>query len=98
VRELARRGQWTVIELETMPNHVHVLLEKAPWHDLMQIVKALKAYTARQLLARFDWLRGELSSAHFWVRGHHYVCHDDASRSHRARLRPQPTPRGGLAD
>ncbi len=34
VREIARQQDWNLIELETMPNHVHLLLEKAPWQDL----------------------------------------------------------------
>ena len=98
VREIARRGDWTLIELETMPNHVHVLLEKAPWQDLRQIVKALKAFTARHLFERFDWLRGELDSVHFWVRGHHYVSHDDASLARvRTYIRNQRRA-GGLTD
>jgi putative transposase len=98
VREIARQGQWTLIELETMPNHVHVLLEKAPWQDLRRIVKALKAFTARRLFAQFGWLREELGPVHFWVRGHHYVCHDDASLATvRAYVRNQRRA-GGLAD
>jgi putative transposase len=79
VRELAQRDHWTLIELETMPNHVHLLLEKAPWQDLPQIIKALKGVTARRLLERFAWLRGELSSYYLWQRGYHYVRHTDSS-------------------
>lgn len=30
VHEIARQKQWTLVELETMPNHVRLLLEKAP--------------------------------------------------------------------
>ncbi len=52
VREIAQRGQWTLIELETIPNHVHVLVEKAPWQDLRQIVKAAQSvHGARTLRA-----------------------------------------------
>jgi hypothetical protein len=31
-----------------MPNHVHLLIEKAPWEDPRQIIKAVKAFTARR--------------------------------------------------
>lgn len=79
VQELARKQGWAVIELETMPDHVHLLLEKAPWQDLDRIVKALKGFTANHLLRQFGWLRGELNSIHFWVRGYHYVRHTDAT-------------------
>ena len=98
VREIARRQDWNLIELETMPNHIHLLLEKAPWQDLQQIVKALKAITARRLLERFEWLRGDLNSVHFWNRGHHYVRHTDSSLATvQAYIRNQRRA-GGLAD
>jgi REP element-mobilizing transposase RayT len=38
IRDIARRKGWALIELETMPTHVHLLLEKAPWDDLRTIV------------------------------------------------------------
>ncbi|HEY7782268.1 MAG TPA: IS200/IS605 family transposase [Ktedonobacterales bacterium] len=61
VRELSHKQGWLLIELETMPNHVHLLIEKAPWEDPRQIIKAVKAFTARRLFAQFDWLRRDLS-------------------------------------
>ena len=76
---IARQKQWTLVELETMPNHVHLLLEKAPWQDLRQIMNDLKGITARRILQRFAWLRGELDSVHFWNRSYHYERHTDAS-------------------
>ena len=75
-REIASEKEWTLIELETMPNHVHLLLEKALWQDLCVIIGQLKGITARRLLRRFEWLRGELDS---WNRGFHYTRHADAS-------------------
>jgi REP element-mobilizing transposase RayT len=48
VRELSHKQGWLLIELETMPNHVHLLIEKAPWEDPRQIIKAVKAFTARR--------------------------------------------------
>jgi putative transposase len=78
-RQIAREKEWTLIELETMPNHVHLLLEKAPWQDLRRIMNDLKGITARRLLQRFAWLCGELDSFHFWNRGSHSVQHTDAS-------------------
>jgi putative transposase len=98
VRELGRKQGWLLVEMETMPNHAHLLIEKAPWEDLAQIVKAVKAFTARQLFARFDWLRRELASVHFWTPGYHYERHTDASLATvRAYIRNQRRA-GGLAD
>ena len=78
-QQIAREKEWTLVELEAMPNHVHLLLEKAPWQDLRQIMNDLKGITARRIHQRIEWLHGELDSAHFWNRGYHYERHIDAS-------------------
>ena len=78
-REIALQKVWLLLELETMPNHVHLLLEKAPWDDLSKMIGFLKGRTAHLLLARFPWLRGDLNSYQFWNRSFHYTRHDDAS-------------------
>ncbi|HEY7778960.1 MAG TPA: IS200/IS605 family transposase [Ktedonobacterales bacterium] len=96
--EIAHRKGWTILELETMPNHVHVLIEKAPWQELPRIVNDLKGISARRLLQRFDWLRGDLGSFHFWIRGYHYVRHTDATLATvRAYIRNQRRA-GGLTE
>ena len=98
VREIAHQQEWSLMELETMPNHVHLLLEKAPWQDLRQIVGYLKGVTARRLLQQFEWLRADLNSYHFWNRGFHYERHTDASLATvRAYIRNQRRA-GGLVD
>lgn len=97
-REIAHQHGWNLIELETMPNHVHLLIEKAPWEDLSQIVRQVKGVSARRLQQRFDWLRGELNSQHFWNRGYHYTRHTDASLATvQAYVRNQRRT-GGLSD
>ncbi len=98
VHEIARQKQWTLVELETMPNHVHLLLEKAPWQDLRQIMNDLKGITARRILKRFEWLRGELDSVHFWNRGHHYERHTDASLATVQTYIRNQRRAGGLSD
>ncbi|HEV7126028.1 MAG TPA: IS200/IS605 family transposase [Ktedonobacterales bacterium] len=79
VREIAHTKGWLLIELETMPNHVHLLLEKPPWKDLSQIMQEVKGISSRRLQQRFSWLVGELDSGHFWTRHSHYERHTDAS-------------------
>lgn len=97
-RESARQQGWRIVELETMPNHVHILIEKAPWQDLSQIVGRLKGMTARRILEQFGWLRGELDSYHVWNRGFHYVRHTEESLpTVRAYIRNQRRA-GGLTE
>jgi putative transposase len=79
VAEIAHTKGWLLLALETMPNHVHLLIEKPPWTDLSAIVRQIKGSSARRLRQQFDWLPGDLPSGHLWTRGHHYTRHTDAS-------------------
>src|SRR5258708_27436125 len=98
IRDIARRKGWALIELETMPTHVHLLLEKAPWDDLRTIVGNLKGFTAHELLRRFDWLRGDLDSYGFWNPRFHYTRHTESTLADvRAYIRNHRLV-GGLAE
>src|SRR6476620_8997626 len=79
VNEIAEQKIWRLLELETMTNHVHLLLEKAPQEPLSEIIGYLKGRTARTLLEQFAWLRGDLNSYHFWTRGYYNTRHTDES-------------------
>ena len=95
---IAQQQGWMLMELETMPNHVHLLLRKRPQDDLSQIVGYLKGHTAHMLLERFPWLRGDLDSYHFWGRSFHYTRHTDESLpTIRAYIRNQRRA-GGLTE
>lgn len=97
-RIIAQKKGWLLLELETMPNHVHLLVEKAPWEDLSKVVGYLKGRTARALLEQFPWLRGDLDSYHFWNRSFHYSRHGDTSLDTvRAYIRNQRRT-GGLTE
>ncbi|HEY7340181.1 MAG TPA: IS200/IS605 family transposase [Ktedonobacterales bacterium] len=95
--EIAEQKNWVLLELETMPNHVHLLLEKGPREPLSQIIGYLKGRTARTLLEQYSWLRGDLNSYHFWTRGYYNTRHtDDSLATVRAYIRNQRRA-GGLA-
>jgi REP element-mobilizing transposase RayT len=58
----------------------------------------VKGITARRLLQRLEWLRGDLDSHGLWTRGYHYVRHTDASLATvQAYIRNQRRA-GGLTD
>jgi len=96
--EIARQKGWLLLEMETMPNHVHLLLEKAPWDDLSKMIGHLKGRTARAILLQFPWLRSDLNSYQFWNRSFHYTRHSDASlETVRAYIRNQRRA-GGLTE
>lgn len=51
-----------IIELEIMPDHVHLLLEVDPQFGIHRAVKAIKGHTSRVLRSEFAVLRSKLPS------------------------------------
>jgi putative transposase len=45
----ASRFQAGVIEMEVMPDHVHLLIEIDPQFGIHKLIKAIKGYTSRVL-------------------------------------------------
>jgi len=58
---IAERGAW-LIELETMPDHVHLLVEVDPQSGVHKLVKAIKGRSSRLLREEFPWLKSRLPS------------------------------------
>jgi putative transposase len=57
IREvLDEKGAW-LVELETMPDHVHLLVEVDPQYGVHKLVKAIKGRTSRVLREEFPWLK-----------------------------------------
>ena len=60
IQETAAEFQAIVIELEVMPDHVHLLCEVDPQFGIHRLVKYLKGRTSRKLRQEFPWLRSRL--------------------------------------
>ena len=58
---IAERGAW-LVELETMPDHVHLLVEVDPQFGVHKLVKAIKGRSSRLLREEFPWLKSRLPS------------------------------------
>lgn len=56
---IAEKGAW-LIELETMPDLVHLLVEVDPQFGIHKLVKAIKGRSSRVLREEFPWLRSRL--------------------------------------
>ena len=52
--------QSEVIELEVMPDHVHLLCEVDPLFGIHRLVKRLKGRSSRLLRQEFPWLKSRL--------------------------------------
>ena len=60
IREVvAYKGAW-LIEMETMPDQVHLLVEVDPQFGIHRLVRAVKGHTSRLLRQEFPSLRSRL--------------------------------------
>jgi putative transposase len=58
---IAEKGAW-LIELEAMPDPVHLLVEVDPQFGVHRLVKAIKGWSSRVLREEFPWLKSKLPS------------------------------------
>lgn len=59
-----------IIELETMPDHVHLLVEVDPQYGIHKLVKAIKGRSSRLLRSEFPSLKSRLPT--LWTNS--YFC------------------------
>ncbi|BBZ09468.1 IS200/IS605 family transposase [Mycolicibacterium doricum] len=59
VEVIEEKGAW-LIEMETMPDHVHLLVEVDPQLGVHKLVKAIKGRSSRLLRQEFPWLKSRL--------------------------------------
>ena len=60
VEQIAEEYSFEVIEMEIMPNHVHLLLEVDPQFGIHKAVKTIKGRTSRILRQELHWLTTKL--------------------------------------
>lgn len=60
LHQVATELQSEIIELEVMPNHVHLLCEVDPQFGIHRLVKRLKGRSSRLLREEFAWLKSRL--------------------------------------
>ena len=58
----------TVVEMEVMPDHVHLLLDVDPRVGIDRVVRKIKGYTAHRIRQEYPRIRTRLPS--LWTRSH----------------------------
>ena len=66
LQETASRHQFTLLEMEVMPDHVHLLVDCNPRYGIMQCVKDLKRVSASLMRREFPELKSRLPN--LWTR------------------------------
>lgn len=59
-RGVAEERSFDIIEMEVMPDHVHMLLEVDPQLGIHRAVKRIKGRTSHDLRQEFPWLKKRL--------------------------------------
>ena len=62
IRETCSRLNTDLLEMEVMPDHVHLLIEVDPQFGIHKAVKRLKGDSSRILREEFPWLRSRIPS------------------------------------
>ncbi len=60
IHQIATEFKAEVIELEIMPDHVHLLVEVDPQFGIHRLVKRLKGTSSRILRSEFPWLKSRI--------------------------------------
>ena len=61
-RQVADEMRFEIIEMEVMPDHVHMLLEVDPQLGIHKAVKRIKGRTSHDLREEFPWLKNRIPS------------------------------------
>lgn len=62
VQEICAERTFNLIEMEVMPDYVHLLIEVAPQFGIHKAVKLIKGTTSRVLRQEFPWLKSRIPS------------------------------------
>jgi putative transposase len=62
ISEVVSESTAEILELEVMPEHVHLLAEVDPQYGIHRLVRAIKGRSSRLLRQEFPWLRSRLPS------------------------------------
>ena len=66
IQTIAATKGWEVLELQVMPDHIHLFISAPPSDSPTGIVKVLKGVTALRLFKKHPELKGEYWGGHIW--------------------------------
>ena len=68
---IAERYGFSIEDLATAPDHVHVFLSAPPRYSPSEVMGKMKGITAVKLFHRFPWIKEMLWGGHLWSRGYY---------------------------
>lgn len=64
--DIAAEYKFTIMAMEVMPDHVHLLLDCKPQFYIPDMVKIMKGNTARRLFIEYPDMKKSLWGGHLW--------------------------------
>lgn len=58
--DVAVKHQAEIIEMEIMPDHVHLLVEVEPQYGIHRLIRQIKGQTSRILRQEYPWLKSRI--------------------------------------
>ncbi|OSX55528.1 IS200/IS605 family transposase [Anoxybacillus ayderensis] len=66
LHQIAEEHGFTILQVESDGDHVHLLIDCTPQHSIPNIIKALKGVSARLLFKEFPQLKEKLWGGDLW--------------------------------
>ncbi|TPG70850.1 IS200/IS605 family transposase [Brevibacillus laterosporus] len=66
LNQLATDNDFTISEIESDCDHVHLMIDCSPQHSIPSIIKALKGVSARLLFKEFPQIKKKLWGGNLW--------------------------------
>jgi len=60
IQSVCTESRAEILELEVMPEHVHLLVEVDPQYGIHRLVRAIKGRSSRLLRQEYPWLKSRL--------------------------------------
>ena len=70
LQRVAEAYDMEIDTMEVMEDHVHVFLSVPPRYSPARVKQIMKSISARELFARFPWIRRKLWGGEFWGDGY----------------------------
>lgn len=70
IKSLANQLGLKLVELDIMPDYVHLLVDASPKNSISSILKGLKGVSGKMILKDFPELKQQLSGGHLWHPGY----------------------------
>ena len=64
--QMAQQYQFTIVAMEVMSDHIHLLLDCKPQFMISDMIKIFKGIIARRLFLEFPELKKQLWGGHLW--------------------------------